>query len=322
MNRLAMRIFGAGVAALAGLAGCNGNTPVASSGTLTLGLADAPVDDADAVVVSFSAVELLVAQGGVARRIEFSPAASVDLLAQQGGLQFLLLDGRDVEARTYSEIRLIVADQTNSSCNAAQANPDHPSYITIDGVDYPLIIPGGGSSGLELSGPIEVVEGQDARYTVDFDLRKSIVERGSTGCYNLKPKLRLVETAESGILSGSVDDALLADDDCTADPVTGEGAAVYVFAGSNVDPDDDDNDDEGEDNGGPDPVSTALLVPVTQGGNTVSFNYAAGFLPPGNYTVALSCEAGDDAPDSDDDIEFQSTGNATIVSGQTTDFDF
>lgn len=289
--------------------------PIAS---LSLGLSDAPVDDAQAVVVSIEAVELLDAQGGVAHRIEFAPATSVDLLQQQGGAQFLLFDGRQVPAGTYPELRLIVASQTNASCSQAQADPDHPSYVRVDGVDYPLIVPSGGSAGLQVQGPIVVEGDREARYTIDFDLRKSIVARGKSGCYNLKPRLRLIDNATSGTIAGNVDAALLADSGCTADPADGSGAAVYVFEGAGIEPDDDDGN-------APDPLTTALLTPVVDNGVT-TFRYAAGFLPAGPYTVAFSCQAGDDVPASeanaDDPIAFTGAATVTVEAGGTATHDF
>ena len=294
------------------LSACGGEqSPIAS---LSLGVADAPVDDADAVVVSISAVELLDAQGGVAQRIAFEPPTSIDLLQQQGGAQFLLFEGREVAPATYPELRLIVASQTNASCKQAQANPDHPSYVSVDGVDYPLIVPGGGSAGLKVRGPIIVEDVGEARYTIDFDLRKSLVERGSTGCYNLKPVLRVIDNADAGRVSGVVDAALLADAGCTADPADGSGAAVYVYPGAGIVPDDDDGT-------APDPLTTALLTPVTQDGAT-TFRYTAAFLPAGTYTVAFSCQAGDDVPMANDAIGFVGPASVNVQAGATTTHDF
>lgn len=297
-----------------GLGACGTDqSPIAS---LSLGLSDAPVDDAQAVVVGIQAVELLDAQGSVSQRIAFDPPVSVDLLQQQGGAQFLLFENREVPAGTYPELRLEVASQTNASCSQAQADPEHPSYVTVDGVDYPLIVPSGGGAGLKVQGPIVVEEsGETARYTVDFDLRKSIVERGSSGCYNLKPVLRVVDNATSGAVSGRIDAALLADASCTADPSDGRGAAVYVFAGAGVVPDDDDGNPA-------EPLTTALLSPVVENSVTV-FRYAAGFLPAGIYTVAFSCQAGDDVPASaDDPITFTGAATVTLQAGATTVHDF
>lgn len=300
------------VAGVLAIGGCGGDgAPIAS---LSLGIADAPVDDAQAVVVAIDAVELLDAQGAVAHRVDFVPAAAVDLLQQQGGAQFLLFEGRDVPTGTYPELRLFVARQTNASCSQAQADPDHPSFVTVDGVEYPLIVPAGGSAGVKVRGPIVVEAQGEARYTIDFDLRKSIVRRGNSGCYNLKPQLRLVDNAGAGRIEGHVDAALLSASGCTADASDGRGAAVYVFAGAGVDPDDDDGTT-------PDPLTTALLTPPVEGGET-RFAYAAGFLPAGAYTVAFSCQAGDDTPGAPDVIVFTGAASIAVESEATTVHDF
>ncbi|WP_161776247.1 DUF4382 domain-containing protein [Polycyclovorans algicola] len=301
---------------LALLAGCSDSGSGGGTGALSLGVTDAPVDDADAVVVGFSAVELLDADGGVALRFDFDEIQTVDLLEQQGDNQFFLIQDEQIPSGVYEEVRLIVAEQSNASCNAAQANPNRPSYITVDGVDYPLIVPSGAQTGLKVRGPLTIAAGGSAAYTVDFDLRKSIAERGATGCYNLRPVLRVVDNAEVGTLTGSVDPALLADSSCTADPVSGAGAAVYVYSGSGVTPDDFDGTD-------PEPLTTALLQPEMLDGALVDFSYEVGFLLEGNYTVALSCQAGDDLPaPSDDDIVFIQPGDVEIIRDTVSEFDF
>jgi hypothetical protein len=56
----------------------------------------------------------------------------------------------------------------------------------------------------------------------------------------------------------------------------------------------------------------------------------APFLPPGDYTVAFTCQARDDViPDpeqpeinADDEIEFTPGQNATVIDDQTTVVDF
>ncbi len=324
-----------GIAALAWmLAGCGGGgggSGVASSGKLSLGVTDAPIDDADEVVVTFTAVELLDSNDSVRRRFDFPTPQSVDLLDFQGEAQHFLVgdaaDGVDLPAGVYDRVRLIVADQANASCNAAQANPNPPSYIRIDGIRYPLIVPSGGSSGLKVQGPITIAAGERARYTVDFDLRKSIAERGATGCYNLRPVLRVVDNAEVGTLTGSVDPALLADVSCTSDADTGAGAAVYVYEGT-VTPDDFDGLPAGTvGDAGPDPLTTALLTRVPLTGTLTDFTYTVGFLLSGTYTVALTCQAGSDAPPgsvepSDNALVFLPPQTVDIVADEVTEASF
>lgn len=284
--------------------------------SLSVGVTDAPVDDAQAVVVTFTAIELLDGDDQVRQSFVFDEPVSVDLLQQQGDQQFFLIQDRQVPVGVYEQIRLIVDGPTSASCNAAQSNPDHPNYITVDGVDYPLIVPSGAQTGLKIQGPITLAAGGSAAYTVDFDLRKSVAERGVTGCYNLRPVLRVVDNAAVGTLVGEVDPALLADASCTSDPVSGVGAAVYVFSGAGQTPDDFDGSD-------PEPLTTALLQPEPSAGVPQSFTYEVGFLLEGDYTVALSCQAGDDAPAPiDDDIEFILPADVLVVAGEATQVDF
>lgn len=313
-------------AVLCGLLAACGGGGGSSTGKITMGVSDAPVDDADEVVVTFTGIELLGGPDGT-RSFTFATPQQVDLLLQQGDQQFFLIQDEVVPAGVYQEVRLLT-DVPNASCSAASADPDPASYIRIGNDTFPLIVPSGGSSGFKVKGPITVAAGGSAAYTVDFDLRKSIAERGTTGCYNLKPVLRVVDNAQIGTLAGTVDPGLLAVSGCTADTLTGEGAAVYVFQGADVVPDDFDNNP-------PEPLTTGLLTPVVENEVLTGFSYEIGFLLTGSYTVAFSCQAGDDAPpvtsdpaDGDDTdatgplVLFVQPTNATIAANTTTTVDF
>lgn len=291
--------------ALAACGGGDGNT-----GSISVGVTDAPVDNADAVVVTFTGVELLDSNGNTAESFTLDSPQSIDLLALQGSNSEFLVSGETVVAGSYEEVRLLV-DTENASCQNLSA--PFASYITIDGTDYPLVVPSGGSSGLKVKGPITVAAGGNAAYTVDFDLRKSVSERGGTGCYNLRPVLRVVDNAQVGTLSGRVDGALLADANCTSDPVTGEGASVYVYTGADATPVDVDGSD-------PDPLSSALLTPTDD--QTGDFTYELGFLLAGDYTAAFTCQAGDDDPEASDTIAFGPVANVTIQADTVTTQDF
>jgi hypothetical protein len=53
--------------------------------------------------------------------------------------------------------------------------------------------------------------------------------------------------------------------------------------------------------------------------------YTAAFLPPGDYTVVFTCEAGNDSNEApDDDIDFITSldSPATVVAGETSTVDF
>lgn len=284
-----------GAAVLLGLAGCGGGGGGGSnSGTMDLSVTDAPVDGAEAVFVTFTGIELRKS-GSDPIIIDFAEPVGVDLLTLQGTNSQFLIQDQELPAGVYDDVRLIVAGETGNSCNGLA--PPFDSYIVLDGEteQRPLLVPSGDTSGYKVKGGITIAAGQKGNYTVDFDVRKSIAERGATGCYNLKPVMRVVDNAETGTLRGTVDDALLADGSCAgvagADTATGAGSAVYVYEGT-VTPDDFDGLGSADVNG-PDPLVTALL---TKDETTGDFTYEVGFLLTGTYTVAFSCQAGNDVP--------------------------
>jgi hypothetical protein len=119
--------------ALAVLAGCGGGGGGDSSGprtgTLRLGITDAPVDQADAVVVQFTGVELKP-KGEAAFSRDFTAPKTLDVLALQGTTRVMLLDGETVPAGEYEWMRLKV--------NADPAVRD--SYVTIGGEECEMRI--------------------------------------------------------------------------------------------------------------------------------------------------------------------------------------
>ena len=313
------------------LPGCGGGGGgVAGTGTLDLSVSDAPIDGAEEVFVTFTGIELR-RDGADPIVIEFDDPVGVDLLTLQGDNSAFLIQGQELPAGVYSDVRLIVAGEGNAACNAP--SPPYDSYIVLAGESEqrPLIVPSGGSSGYKVKGGITIAAGQRGDYTVDFDVRKSIAERGTTGCYNLKPVMRVVDNAETGTLTGTVDADLLADESCAgvagADTSTGAGSAVYVYEGT-VTPDDFDGL---PDLVAPDPLVTALLAKDEVTGD---FTYEVGFLLVGPYTVAFTCQAGNDvAPESvppvepelvesDNALLFVQPQATTITTGGTSVVDF
>lgn len=263
------------------LTGCStdGNT-----GTLSLSVTDAPVDGAVSVVVQFTGVQLLSTSGEVLT-FTFETPKTIDLLALQGGNSALLLDKISVPEGDYPVISLTV--------NAEPGVLD--SYIELtDGSQVSLWIPSGNETGLILTQGCSVTANGVADFVIDFDLRKSVFDPEVLGGdYILKPVLRIVDNTEAGSIAGSVDVALTTDTTCTS------GNAVYIFEGLNVTP-----DDVG---GAVEPEATTLV--------TADNTYKAAFLEPGDYTVAFTCQAADDNPDTDDAIAFVGAVNVTVSTG-------
>jgi hypothetical protein len=207
-----------------GLVACSGdsndNSPVAQrTGGLTIGLTDAPVDDAAEVVVVFTGMELQRVNGDRVTLMLPSPR-SIDLLQLSDGRTTNLVENLQVEAGEYEWMRLMIT---------AEQNLQSGSYIKLkDGRQFPLYIPSGSETGLKLQRRFTVALGNITRLMVDFDLRKSVVAPpGQAPNWILRPSLRLFDDLQVGRITGSVDlTALAAAQGMTlagADPVTYRG---------------------------------------------------------------------------------------------------
>jgi hypothetical protein len=275
------------------------------TGTLTLGVSDAPVDGAEEVVVKFTGVEIKPANGE-AIYIDYTQpedtepsTKSIDLLALQGGLRDFLLDNESLPPGKISWIRLNVN---------AEADSDYDSYITLNGAQHELCIPSGAESGLKLNTPIEVKEGEHTDFTVEFDLRKSVHAPNGQACYTLRPTLRLLDTNETGSIAGTVNPTRLAAGNCSA---ADKSDVIYIFSGPNVTPDDMDETE-------PAPVTTAPVIFDESEG----YSYRAAFLEAGEYTVSFTCQADRDNSEEDNIIAFANTANVTVEAGAETRQDF
>lgn len=284
-----------GTAMALGLTACGGGSGSSSddSGTLSLGLTDAPVDGATSVVVQFDGIEIQPADG---ERVtfDFDSPRQIDLLDLQGTASTALLEDETVPAGDYAWMRLMVT--------ATQQSPD--SYIDLSTGQHSLFIPSGGNTGLKLVQGFTVPANDSANFTIDFDVRKSVHKPGQSGQdYILRPTLRLVDNTEVGHIRGTVDQTAASTEGCSA--------AAYVYAGADVTP-----DDEGSDTA---PVASAL---VELDDATGEYTFMVGYLTAGEYTVAWTCDADQDEPDSDDDLTFEANTNATVTADETTEVTF
>jgi hypothetical protein len=282
-----------------------GDSSSQSTAPVTLNITDAPVDEADAVVVQFSSVTLK-SDGNDDLLFEFNPPKSIDLLALQGLASQPLIENEEIPAGEYNQIRLAVN---------AEFDDVMDSYITVNSVDYELRVPSGSQSGLKINTPFTVAAGssgisvadENAVYTIDFDLRKSVVNPGGQPGYFLKPVLRLVQNINTGSVSGSVDSGLLIGGNCSdSDPLTGN--AVYVFGGS-VTPDDFDGI-------GVEPVTTSL---VSFDAGTGTYSYEVGYLAEGDFTLGFTCAADLDDENDNANVMFDVVDNIAIVAGENLD---
>ena len=282
---------------LAGCGGGSGGSTETPMGRISLGITDAPVDGATAVVVKFTAVELKP-EDGDAFTINLTPAQSVDLLVLAGGGSRALLENYSVPAGRYQSIRLLIEAQQNQPS----------SYIDFaNGERFPLFVPSGSESGLKLIRGFTVAAGSNSNFTIDFDLRKSVIAPpGQAPNYLLKPVLRMVDNLQVGAIAGKVDAALV---------TTGCSPQVYIFTGAGVVPDD-------LDPAAPPDVDPLVSVPVKLDTATGEYRFRAGFIEVGEYTASFTCDGAIDTPEGEEVLVFTGTRNLTVNTNQTTTIDF
>jgi len=284
------------IASVTVLGACGGGSSGSGEdyGRITLGVTDAPVDRAAHVVVEFTGVELKAVGEPGPEVFDFATPRRIDLLALEGGGTEILLRDELVPAGAYEWIRLKV--------NAGRTASD--SYVELeDGSRHALFIPSGNESGLKLIRGFTVGAGSTTDFTIDFDLRRSVImPPGQGGDFLLKPVLRLVDNLQVGTLQGAVAPALITTD---CEP------AVYVFNGSDITPDDI--------GGTTEPFVTARVI---QNSTSGAYEYRIGFMPVGSYTVSFTCEADLDTPDANETISFVKSANAAVAVGQTVSVNF
>ncbi len=272
------------------------------TGRLSLGVTDAPVDEASSVVVQFSGVAFKRAGAApeVVQNLTPSPR-QLDLLQYQGGRAAVLLDGVTLPAGDYQWIRLIVDNEQDV----------RDSYIVLTGgEECELRVPSGAESGLKLMRGFTLPADGSVALTVDFDLRKSIHAppgQRSGNCavgYLMRPTLRLVDDANVGAIAGHIDSELIAEE-CLP--------KVYVFSGSGVTPDD------LEEAAGAD-ADPLVVASVTIANGSITHPYRAAFLPPGPYTVAFTCD--DDDAAADETLDFTGAQSVTVQANLIATADF
>lgn len=295
----------------AGLVACGGssdNSDETQMASFSLGVSDAPVDSADAVVACFNAIELVgngqgtqtftvgdtegaVASNDVCKDENGDTIPNtfgVDLLSYTGSDSANLLEGVEVEAGTYGQLRLIMSEG---------------SYVQVGDQQLPLQVP---SNELKFDSLTLDVNG-NAAYTVEFDLRQAMVNPVGIDGYFLKPRgVRLVNNLEIGHVEGTLAEALLINNSCTVAPsdVSEPVAVVYFYEGSDLEM------TTLADVGGAETHQPYAVAAVYFDGVS-AYTFSVGYVAAGDYSAAWSCQTDDD-PEADDDLTFNGVVNVSV----------
>jgi hypothetical protein len=161
-----------------------GGTGSSDMGTLQVKMTDAPACGFDAVNISVDRVR--VHQSATATdsdtdwsEIVLSPAKRIDLLSLANGV-LADLGQTALPAGTYTQMRLVLAANDAS-------HPLANSVVPTGGAETALTTPSAQQSGIKLNVDIDVAADKVTDVVLDFDACKSVVTRGASGKYNLKP---------------------------------------------------------------------------------------------------------------------------------------
>lgn len=303
-------LLGLTISMLAACSGSGGSDMTSGRGgvansKLTLSITDAAVDSASEVWVEFTGVTLHLGSDSSSNSeivFNFNSPKRINLLSLQGVNATELIDEAIIPAGNYEWVRLHVT---------AELDGVYDSTIVLDdGSEYELYIPSGYQTGLKLNKGFTLRPNAEFNYTIDFDLRKSVIYNTD---YYLRPTLRLVNNATTATIIGTVNNSLLLTDlsNSCSDDLPDTGNSVYIFEQHDIAPDDIDGI-------GVEPVTSASVEMDLDG----NYTYTLGFIPEGDYTIAFTCNADLDTPDNNELIEFRSVFNVTVNAGETKNINF
>lgn len=317
-NILAIGVVGA-LFTIGLIVGCGSNDGP-STGIVNLSVTDAPVDSAAAFYVTFTSATLQGIEGTEDAGPIPIPEEDqlINLMDYQGDGSAVLVSGLVVPAGKY-KIRLD-ADLTFNGdvqkswiafdAEASECTDMPEGAVWSDDQEtcrYPIEIPSEEQSWFKPKGDATVVAGGTSSFTIEFDLRKNVTNPSDEGniSYKLKPTgLRLVNDTVVRTIFGEIDSEFLVSE-CGDNP----SALVYLF------------DREGAiDEFAPDdihPGNASYVTSVSVVDETVegltTYSYLIGFVLPGTYGVALTCDLTDNPSDNEVDFLFITQADGIIV---------
>lgn len=179
-------------ALLIGLTGCGGGDGgISGTGVMRLSLTDAPACGYDEVNITIEKVRVHKSsdatgadgEGGWSE-VKLEQPLRVDLLTLTNGV-LEELGQTSLPAGRYTQMRLVLAENST-------ATPLANSVVPTGGTEAPLTTPSGQQSGLKLKVQMDVAADKVADFVIDFDACKSVVRRGNSGEYNLKPVVSVI----------------------------------------------------------------------------------------------------------------------------------
>ena len=189
---------------LASLTACGGGGSGSNStGTLSLSLIDATTTEYKAVYVTIKEIQVH-RDDGSKWQVVATPNKTYNLLELVNGVREHL-GISELQTGFYTQMRLIIGDTADAGINILSESHPFANYF-VDSLDQyqELKIPSGPQTGIKIHGFV-INENETTELILDFVASKSIVQAGSSGKWLLKPTIKVLDTENYSIISGSVD---------------------------------------------------------------------------------------------------------------------
>jgi hypothetical protein len=273
---------------------CNNDRNDNNPAVLNLGFADESVEqlkqvviEVDSIVLRRTGAEDVIVDTFTIDELDLTEVDSfqLDLLQYQGLKQLLVISDLQLDAASYSELRVnILGGDINRSY--VQESSDVLRQLNVAG--GVLVLPG------------PSLTNGNQTFTVAFSLAQALLYRQATEDYLLTTEgIRVMNNATSASLSGRVDNDLLdtvAPCDAKTDPESGNRVYLYrdhslpleeladVFTAGSTNPIP------------PRARAPYAVAAMAEDKLTGRWQYALAFIAAGNYTLAFSCAAANDDP--------------------------
>jgi hypothetical protein len=265
------------------VAACSGGSD-SNNGTISVSMMDRPVDGVDELYITVTEFWIKPQGNGPAFQLDMvDTPVTVNLLELTFDDPAIFVERANIPAGTYNWLEMTIDDSTAS---AAYAMTEAGEMSPVD-VDVP-------SDRVRLINNFDVEPNDSVKLLFDWDVRKSLTEAVGRDLYILRPVLRVLDVEEFGAIVGEIASTTITaeENNCNADSAAAmdyaKGNVIYVFEGD-VDP--------GE-IGVVEPYTT---VEAKDEDNDGDYEYRVAVMP-GTYTIAATCQAGNDS-DQDDELD-------------------
>ena len=207
---LAVLLFAPLVLFACGSGGGSGST---GTGTLSLNLVD-NASDYNAMYITLKDVQIH-AKGNVGNSnnswtsvVAPTLPKTIDLLKLVDDVRFYI-GAANLSAGNYTQMRLVV-DANNSDGGINKLSEQHPfaNYVIDTNNNYhELKIPSGDKTGFKIVHGFTIHANTTTELNLDFDVCKSVIEKGDKGPWILKPTVKVFDDHEKAIIRGTVTDS-------------------------------------------------------------------------------------------------------------------